>query len=117
MQAAHDIAADVVLKWPCTGDNSKNVRWIVKRIEIWEKHLVEADARLVPLILVNISLNCVSDVYGKLHNKKKLDLLGPLWEPLTKLSNFLDSTGDKFKDYEYADALLAYLYRLMEFRR
>ena len=115
IEEARKRSDNAVYKWNCTGDENKNTKIIIEHITWWEKELEKQNWQITPLVLTNMSLQCLYDLHTKIKDKYKLSLIEPIIKPLKKLSDYIDPHGDKFETYQYVDNLLSILYKKIEF--
>lgn len=106
----------ILEQFPSTGNEKKNLDWMLTRLEIWGTWLdseVKPDLRMI--VLVSIGLHIVTDLLAVIKNKNSIDLISPLNEVFVNLSDKIDPKGINFEAYESADYLINKLYSLIGF--
>lgn len=116
LKEAERLSLKAITEWECTGNRYKNKKDILESIRKWSDYLNEVDVPITHLILVYMSIQCLTDLHNKVKNSAKLALLDPIFEPLNKVSDYLDPEGVCWEEYDYVDKiLLKKLYHIIGF--
>jgi len=115
-ELVHDtykLTIEALREWPRTNDDAKVVRWTKEKIDEWELHVrTVKDFHRLP-VLAKVCERCIADLLSKIHDKRKLELLLKLKEPLARIHDFVDVNGENFVAYAKADELMDKLYELI----
>jgi hypothetical protein len=93
-----------------------NNKWIVYKINSWEKLLVNSETQdsWTMTVLVQIAMTTVLDLFESLHDIVKANMVSSIFDELQKMGNFLDSKGNQVSTYRYADYLVCELYSTLK---
>lgn len=117
---ASDQAEQIIYKYPATGSEKKNARWMHDQLQAWSWMIGETDKAWTPCVLVNLSLHILEDLAGRIRNIDTLFDIKDLRESMIALSNEVGKDAgpkDEYLSLVEADALLGQLYTLIGFER
>jgi hypothetical protein len=113
---AKDVCDECVKRFPCSGNEAKNQKWICDRMEEYDKELIKmVDEHYSTVLLTSMCSQIITDLTERIRDVYKLGLIEPVKEAVQALHDRIDPTGDKFSEYERADRLLDIAYKIFEF--
>jgi len=101
--------------FPETGDRHKNGLWCKKKLEEIEDEFNKANSLYSMIVLTSMATHIMEDLTERIGDPVKLDLLEPISEVVTGMSEQIDPKGDQFEAYEEADRLLNRFYEVIGF--
>ncbi len=103
-------------KW-CSNYNEKDIQITLKQMNRWGEIFDGLKLRgdLQTTVLVKIALMSLNDLYAKLSDQRKINLLLPLVRELEFLDDFIDSLGTAFLSMDQANLILEKLYNEIGF--
>ena len=110
----------IIYKYPATGDEGKNLKWMHTNLQAWSRTIEETDKTWNPCVLVSLSLHILEDLAWKIKNIDTLFDIKDLRESIIALSAEVGKeVGPKqeFIGLEEADELLGKMYELIGFSR
>lgn len=115
---ASDLVESIIHRYPATGDERKNLKWMHDKLKRWSVMINEIDKEWPVLVLATMSLNIMEDLVGLIKNKAVLDDLCTLRDAFISMSEYMiGQVGDEFVHFSEADDLLNRMYSLIEFSR
>ena len=102
--------------WPEDSHSIKDAEWINKRVDDWGHFLHDIkDHHNLP-VFATVCSRCLDDLRTMIRNKKKLQMLDQIEEPIQKILNFIDPNLENVPAFEKANLIMDHLYELIEWR-
>jgi len=115
---AGDLVEALIHRYPASGDEQKNYRWMHEHLQEWSGLVDDTGKTWNPIVLVELSLNILSDLADKIKNIDVLFDIKDLREAMKALSAEMGKeTSDEFILLDEANCLLEQMYRLIGFER
>ncbi len=115
IQYGIDVCYKCMDAFPETGDRQKNGAWCTKKLEEVENDFNKADSLYSMIVLTSMATHIMEDLTARINDPVKLNLLAPIAEVVTGMSEQIDPQGDQFEAYEEADRLLHKFYGVIGF--
>jgi hypothetical protein len=100
--------------WPEDEHSHKDSKWANERVDEWGKLIVDVKDRHNLPVFSKMCSRCLEDLKTVIKNKRKLELLQTLNDPIQKIVDFVDPNGENFQAFEKADVIMDELYQLIK---
>lgn len=110
---AEDVVVDAIVKFPVTGNNTKNVLWAKGVVVEWRDKLHEYSTRWCALSFLAIASNIIEDLTRMINDAKKVEYLTIIEEAIDGLRSVIDSEMQE-EDFQVAHRATDGLYKTIE---
>ena len=107
------IISDLKFEWPkdsSSGDADK----IKLQLDEWATHLRDLPNKPAAQAYIYTASRILSDLLARLKNKKKLEIVQRLVEPIETLEKFVNPDGVYFPDDDRSNGLIDALYKIID---
>lgn len=113
VRKTYDDVSEIILKWPTSGNEVENAKWIEARRKEWfdfinEDQTVEYNLQTLACVCDRI----ITDLLDRIHNSGKKALVASLVGPINKIHHFADAECRNLPAYEQSGFILDRLYEL-----
>ena len=115
---ADTFSREIIDRYPETGDNRKNVKWMKENLKRWADMGADKMIRWHPAVVSTMALNFIEDILDKIQNQARADL-ETLRDGLIRISYFYTdrAEGDLGQYFDEASAMADELYAVIDFSR
>lgn len=108
-------ADEAIAKWPITGSERRDIGKVLASAGSLQADINALDMNWTGLGMVHVTVAVIDDLLTLCNNATKQELLTPILDTATSMSDMADAEGNKFEEYEEADRLLHTIYHHIGF--
>lgn len=114
---ASEVSEKAIVKYRCTGDERKNLAWMIDHLNKWKLLIDEPTINWPPFVLVTLSQNIIEDLLSLVKEEHNRNLILEVADCIRSLAQSIEAKNleEEYRQLDIATDVLQKMYDLIEF--
>lgn len=114
---ASEVSEKAIVKYRCTGDERKNLAWMIDHLNKWKLLIDEPTINWPPFVLVTLSQNIIEDLLSLVKEEHNRNLILEVADCIRYLAQNIEAKNleEEYRQLDIATDVLQKMYDLIEF--
>lgn len=114
---ASEVSEKAIVKYRCTGDERKNLAWMIDHLNKWKLLIDEPTINWPPFVLVTLSQNIIEDLLSLVREEHNRNLILEVADCIRSLAQSIEAKNleEEYRQLDIATDVLQKMYDLIEF--
>ena len=114
---ASEVSEKAIVKYRCTGDERKNLAWMIDHLNKWKLLIDEPTINWPPFVLVTLSQNIIEDLLSLVKEEHNRNLILEVADCIRSLAQNIEAKNleEEYRQLDIATDVLQKMYDLIEF--
>lgn len=114
---ASEVSEKAIVKYRCTGDERKNLKWMIDHLNKWKLLIDEPTINWPPFVLVTLSQNIIEDLLSLVKEEHNRNLILEVADCIRSLAQNIEAKNleEEYSQLDIATDVLQKMYDLIEF--
>ena len=114
---ASEVSEKAIVKYRCTGDERKNLAWMIDHLNKWKLLIDEPTINWPPFVLVTLSQNIIEDLLSLVKEEHNRNLILEVADCIRSLAQNIEAKNleEEYSQLDIATDVLQKMYDLIEF--
>lgn len=114
---ASEVSEKAIVKYRCTGDERKNLAWMIDHLNKWKLLIDEPTINWPPFVLVTLSQNIIEDLLSLVKEEYNRNLILEVADCIRSLARNIEAKNleEEYSQLDITTDVLQKMYDLIEF--
>lgn len=114
---ASEVSEKAIVKYRCTGDERKNLAWMIDHLNKWKLLIDEPTINWPPFVLITLSQNIIEDLLSLVKEEHNRNLILEVADCIRSLAQNIEAKNleEEYRQLDIATDVLQKMYDLIEF--